>query len=567
MKQIYRHEITIHKGELPQQTFDFDTVAIDLEMFNQDDNRLHRPHGDFASLACCYNGKDVYIIFDTEMIADFLLTLNDSLWVFHNAQYDIKQLRRFADIPDRKLIYDTMLIEQIRYSGYYDRFALDDLYRRYCYKYLPKQERKSFSGHTGEMTDEQIFYAACDVVATWEIYQEQSQQLDEDDLYIWENIERPTLWTLLDTGGITVDVEKWLAIAQDKENVATTIYDDLSAKYNINVRSPKQLLEFLKAEGLDIDSTNKASLQAHAKEHPIIPFILSYRKPAKGASTYGKKWIDEWIEPDGKVYTAYRQIGTVTGRFSSSNPAMQTIPVRDEPIYRECFIAEKGNKLIIADWSAQEPRITAFLSQDDGLIDIFNSGKDIYIEIGYKVFGERFGKKDKRRDVMKSLVLGLAYGLTKWGLAERTGYSPDEAQELIDKYFEEFPGEQEYIQEQIKIARKQGYVQSANDRKIWISPYDNGMERNAPNYPIQSTGADCMKIAANQFRKKWMSLHGVNPLRLFVHDEILCEVPENDADEAAKLLEEVMVNVAETIHTGIVGKADVYIGDTWGAKK
>lgn len=224
-------------------------------------------------------------------------------------------------------------------------------------------------------------------------------------------------------------------------------------------------------------------------------------------------------------------------------------------------------KLVIADWSAQEPRIIAFLSHDDGLIEIFNSGKDIYIEIGYRVFGERFDKRDKRRDQMKALVLGLSYGMTKWGLAEKIGCDTDYAQELIDKFFDEFPGVKEYITEQIKLARKQGYVESANGRKIWISPYDSGLERNAPNYPIQSTGADCMKIAANQFRKQWMKLHGVNPLRLFVHDELVAEVPDELADEAAKLLEKVMVNVAETIHEGIPGKADVYVGDAWSSKK
>lgn len=224
-------------------------------------------------------------------------------------------------------------------------------------------------------------------------------------------------------------------------------------------------------------------------------------------------------------------------------------------------------KLIIADWSAQEPRITAFLSQDEGLIAILNSGKDIYIEIGYKIFNVRFDKKDKRRDTMKALVLGLAYGLTKWGLSERVGCTTDEAQELIDTFFEAFPGIKDYITEQITIARKRGYVESANGRKIWISPYDSGIERNAPNYPIQSTGADCMKIAANLFRKKWMNLHGVNPLRMFVHDEIVAEVPEELADEAATLLEEIMVNVAETVHSGVKAKADVYVGDAWSDKK
>lgn len=339
MNQIYKRDVIIHKGELPPEYFEWDAVAADLEMWEQDTNRLHRPHGIFASLACTGDGKNVYIIFDEKQIAEFLANINKSLWIFHNASYDLKQLRRFTSIPDRKNIWDTMLVDLIRYSGYYDRFALDDLFRRYCGIYLPKEERKSFSAKLDGMTEEQIFYAACDIVATWRIYQEQSKQVDENDLYVWENIERPMLWTLLDTGGITIDKEKWLEIAQSKENTASTIYDELAAKYNINVRSPKQLLAFLQGEGLDIESTGKAELKKHEKEHEIIPFILTYRKPAKGASTYGKKWAEEWIEEDGRVYTSYRQIGTVTGRLASSNPNLQNIPIRDEPIYRECFVA------------------------------------------------------------------------------------------------------------------------------------------------------------------------------------------------------------------------------------
>src|SRR5512142_3018935 len=129
MNRIQPDDISIH-FELPPETLDVEVVAIDSEFFNQDRNRLHRPHGDFACVGCTNNGRDVYMIFDQNQIQEFYAHINESVHAYHHAQYDIRQLRRFADLPDRKKIWDTMLIEQIRYSGYYDSFRLSDLARR-----------------------------------------------------------------------------------------------------------------------------------------------------------------------------------------------------------------------------------------------------------------------------------------------------------------------------------------------------------------------------------------------------------------------------------------------------
>ena len=123
-------DIHIH-FELPPQTLDMEYVAIDTEWFGQELSKLHRPHGTFGCLGCTNNGRDVYMIFDTDQIQDFYSQIDESTHIYHNAQYDIKQLRRFANLPDRKLIWDTMIVEQIRFSGYYNSFGLNDLVRRY----------------------------------------------------------------------------------------------------------------------------------------------------------------------------------------------------------------------------------------------------------------------------------------------------------------------------------------------------------------------------------------------------------------------------------------------------
>jgi len=581
MKTLDLSSIKIHR-ELPPEMTIFDVVAIDSEFQGQEKAKLHIPHGNFSSLACTPDGKNVYIIFDSNQIQDFYSRIKDALHIYVNAKYDITQLRRFANIPDRKEILDLQIMEQLLYNGYYSRFSLSAMLRRYCGIYLDKDVRKTFSDETKEnvpMTEEQILYAAGDVVATYMVYQEQTKVVDADTQWLWDNIERDILFTLLSQQGVPIDVGLWTKTAQEKDRISTALYDELKEKYGISVRSPKQLLEYLQSQGVKIESTSKKALVEQKNAHPIIQTILDYRVPAKAANTYGMKWLEKYLEEDGKVYTNFSSIGTVTGRFSSSSPNMQQIPVRTDPIYRQCITAgDDDHVLIIADWSSQEPRITAFLSGDVGYMDIFKSGQDIYIAIGKRVFGEVFDKKDKRRKAMKSLVLGLSYGMTKYGLAAKLqqdfdGEHGDDfdyvkyAEQLMKKFFSEFPGVQQYILRMQRQAKKNGYVSSIYGRRCYISPYDSGIDRNAPNYPIQASAADAMKIAAYRMYKRWNKRHGYNPIIMEVHDEIVLRVRKEELEEAATMLKAVMEKTAEEMHPGVTSLAEVGYGKTWAEKK
>jgi DNA polymerase-1 len=454
------------------------------------------------------------------------------------------------------------------WSGYYYRFGLNDLFRRYCGMYLPKTEWKSFGKKQEQnaLTDAQLTYSAHDVVALWMVYQKQKEIISERDQQIWERIERPFLWTLCDQHGITLDVEKWNEIADGKEATSTELYEQIQKEHGVNVRSPKQLLALLQSLKVKVTSTNRTALEAVKGKHPIVDTILKYRKPAKGASTYGRSWSDEWVEADGKVWCSYKQIGTVTARLASANPNLQNIPTREDPRYRDCFIAMPGHSLIIADYASQEPRITAYFSQDEALMEIFNCGGDIYCDVGEHVFGEKFDKKDPRRKDMKALVLGLSYGMTKIGLAVKIEKDENYAQHLIDTFFEKFPGVRRYINDQIASVKKRGYVTTIYGRKIWISPHASGLERDAPNYSIQASAADATKMAATGFRKEWRKRYGVNPIRLYVHDEIVAEVPTEQAEEASNVLENCMVSVAGSMTVGVPALADVHIGPTWASK-
>lgn len=547
---------------LPPQFTKEDRVAMDVELFGLDPKRLHRPAGRFGSLACTANGKDVYLIYASNQIKEFLTRCQDAVWIFHNASFDVAHLRRWTPIEPRKRLWDTMLIEKIMYSGYYNNneFGLNDLVRRYCDIYLEKTQQKQFTEDT-EWTSEKVIYAANDVVATWMVYHAQKKIIDEQSLEVYKQIDLPAMWVTLGFKGVKVDTEKWIELANKNTGLAKEIGDEL----DFNPRSSKQTVEALNKEGIDVTSSGKRALERSDNE--TAKNVLEYRKYAKRSSTYGEKWVEQFVEADGRVYSSYQISEAITGRMSSRAPNLQNIPVRETPEYRECFIAGKDENLsednvfVIADWSAQEPRIAAYLSGDKKLISIFNSDKDVYIEIAKEMFNETITKSDPRRAEIKEIVIGACNGLTEYGLARKFNIETEEAIELFDRYFETFPELYNY-REKVKNTRPP-FVESLCGRKTWLNQYAWGWERTGMDAPIQSSAADAMKLAMVEFVEKW----GGNPIVLSIHDEIVVEIPESMAKLAKQLLEETMIDVAQRLHPGIQAKVSISIGKNWGCKQ
>jgi len=543
-------------NELPPLMSKDDKCSLDVELFGLDPKRLHRPAGRFGSLACTTNGDDVYIIYNDNQISEFLQRCKPAVWIFHSSSFDIAHLRRWTRVEPRKRLWDTMLIEKIMFSGYYNNneFGLNDLVRRYCDIYLEKSEQKKFDADA-EWTPEKIEYAAKDVVATWMIYYEQKKIIDDECMEVYKQIDLPAMWVTLGFMGVKVNTEKWLELASKNSELAGALKEDM----DFNPRSPKQVVEALNNEGMEIVSSGKKALEHSHNE--TAKNVLQFRKYDKRSTTYGEDWINKFVEADGRVYSSYQISEAITGRLSSRAPNMQNIPVRETPEYRECFIADKGNVFVIADWSAQEPRIAAYLSGDKKLISIFNSDKDVYIHIAKEMFNETITKEDKRRAEIKEIVIGACNGLTEYGLASKFGITTEEAKELFDMYFETFPGLYNY-REKVKNTRPH-YVESLCGRRTWLNQYAWGWERTGMDAPIQSSAADAMKLAMVEFVEKW----GGNNIVLSVHDEIVVEVPESMAKLAKQMLEETMVAVAERLHPGIQARVSISIGKSWSDKK
>lgn len=605
--------------EIPPPCKKTDRVAIDLEIFGMDKKRLHRPdNGTFASLQITIDGKTVYMITDEADIQTTVDNISPAVHIFHNAKFDITHLRRWCDYPQRKRLWDTMLVEQIMFSGYYDSFSLADLARRRLDVYLEKEERESFSQveptmplfdkkqgglgvledgfapldaqnvlglpggkllNTRTMTKEQAEYAAMDVVATWLVYQDQRAEIGDDDLHIWKHIELPFLWVLLGMDGIKLDTESWIALAQRNEKIAK----DIQAKYGhwntiepngkskkakevfegINLNSPAQVKAHLQSIGYKIKSTGVEILDEISDECEFAKDILVYRTYSKRSSTYGEKFVSDYVEADGKIYGDIFQMGAETGRTSCRHPNLQNQPHDVE--YRQCFVAEKGNVLIVADYGAQEPRIAAWWSKDEGLIAALNSDEKLYVRIARDALNINITKESPEYKAIKSTILGIFYGMSAKGLAARIGVEEDEAAHMIETILNTYPGIQAYIEEQLKA---KDYVTSIYGRKIWLNKYNNQWTRNVLNAPIQSSAADATKLAARRFLDLYCGedFYQHTPLRLLVHDEIVIEVPISDKEDAIETLECAMIEVAEAMHDGISAAVDVFPGSNWGCK-
>jgi len=458
------------------------------------------------------------------------------------------------------------------YNGYYDTFALDDVVRRYLNIELDKSFQKVFETAT-EMTEEMIEYSCKDSYYTLKVAQKQHEIIDPDSFKVWKDIDCPALWAIQDFCGFAIDVDKWLALAE--KNKQTQEYIDTQLPFN--PRSHVQVKKWFYEHGMKLESSDEEHLQEIIRKdhdpisdtHKIARMVLDSRMYGKRASTYGKAWIEDYIEYEDGVPVVYSEFDVnraETGRMASSSPNIQNVPVRDTPEFRECFIARPDHSLIIADYSAQEPRITAYITQDISMIDIFNSGKDIYIEMAKEIFHENITKDDPRRIQMKSLILGMNYGLSEFGLSKRENISVDEAKNLLSQVFRMFPQAASWMEQQRK---RKKFVTTVAGRKCHLNPYSDQCERNAINSPPQGSAADMMKKAIGILHKEWYSQPwGYDKFGICgpIHDELVLDVPTPIAQDVAKFVKEVMIQTAEEMCIGIPFKVDISIGSRWSEK-
>ena len=412
----------------------------------------------------------------------------------------------------------------------------------------------------------------------------QAEQLRQNDLErIYREVELPLAYVLrgMEREGFLVDADALRALGvQFKAQIArlTDEIAELAGGERINLNSPKQLGELLFGR-LGIPSpkkkisTNAEVLEQLSADWPICGKVLEYRKYQKLESTY----IDALIpmrDENGRIHTRFDPVGTATGRISSAEPNLQNIPVRTElgKAIRGAFVARPGWLLVDADYSQIELRVLAHMSGDATMIHAFREDQDIHARTAAEVYGVPLEMvTSQMRSASKAVNFGIVYGISEFTLAKNIGVSRYEAKEFIDRYFDRYPGVKAYMDGAVKKGHEQGYVTTLMGRRRYLPELMSSNfavrsfgERCAMNSPIQGTAADIIKLAMIAVDRALKEEGFAARLILQVHDELIVEAPEGEAEAVRDLLRRCMEGV---VTLDVPLRTDISIGGDWRACK
>jgi len=437
--------------------------------------------------------------------------------------------------------------------------------------------------------DKAVAYAAEDADVTLRLwYALKPRLVSEHKVTLYETLERPLVPVLRDMerAGVKVDRNVLARLSADFAQKMAQYEDETYqlAGEKFNIGSPKQLGEILfdkmSLEGGRKTKTGAWSTDSDTLEtlalagHELPQRVLDWRGLAKLKSTYTDA-LPLFIHPEtGRVHTSYSLASTTTGRLSSSDPNLQNIPVRTEDgrKIRTAFVADKGNKLISADYSQIELRLLAHIADIASLRQAFADGLDIHAMTASEMFGVPVKDMDPSvRRRAKAINFGIIYGISAFGLANQLGISRSEAGDYIERYFARFPGIRTYMDETKKSAHENGYVETIFGRRVHLPAIHskNGaersfMERAAINAPIQGSAADIIRRAMIRMPDALVKAKLKARMLLQVHDELIFEMPEGEATKTAKLVTDVMVNACAPAMTLTVPlEVDARAADNW----
>ena len=431
-------------------------------------------------------------------------------------------------------------------------------------------------------------YAAEDAEVALRLWQLLRHRLwQEGGTRIYEMVDRPMVPAVIamERRGICVAREGLARLsatfAAKMAELEGQIHEAAGGPFTIG--SPKQLGEILfdrlglkgGRKGKSGDwSTDQSELERLERDGvPIARLILEWRQVAKLKSTYTDALQDQINPKTGRVHTSYSLVGAQTGRLSSTDPNLQNIPIRSETgrQIRETFVAAPGNVLIAADYSQIELRLAAHMADVPQLKDAFAQGADIHSLTAIELFGEN--NRDTRAKA-KTVNFAILYGISRWGLAGRLEIPADEAQAIISRYFERFPGISDYMQRTLEGARDHGYTETLFGRKTWFPRINSknqaerqGSERAAINAPIQGTSADIIKRAMTRMDAA-LAAAGLSNVQMLlqVHDELVFEAPEQLAEAAIPIIKSVMAKAAEPlVQLSVPIDVEAGVGRSWGA--
>ena len=472
-------------------------------------------------------------------------------------------------------IDDTMLLSYVLNAGKHNH-GMDTLAQRYL-EHSPIPFKEVAGTGKSQVTfdrvplDKATEYAAEDADITLRLWQIFKPLLHAEQVTtVYETLERPLVPVLakMEQEGIRIDRDHLSRLSSDFSQRMAALEAEAheQAGRDFNIASPKQLGEILFDEmGMEGGKKTKTGawqtdadvLEGLAAEGHTLPrTIVDWRMLSKLRSTYTEA-LQAAINPDtGRVHTSFSMAVAQTGRLSSTDPNLQNIPVRTEEgrKIREAFIADEGNVLVSADYSQIELRILAHIADIDALKTAFRDGLDIHAMTASEMFGVPIEGMDPMvRRQAKAINFGIIYGISGFGLARQLGIPRDQASEYIKTYFKRFPGIRAYMDDTKAFAKEAGYVQTAYGRKIHLEaikskgPSRSFAERQAINAPIQGSAADIIKRAMIRMPEALARAGLKAKMLLEVHDELVFECPEKEADK--------LIEVAKTTMQGAAGPA------------
>jgi len=501
--------------------------------------------------------------------------------VGQNLKYDFAIVKQNFGSLHVESFSDTMVLAWLLNPE--QRAGLDSLAKRFFDYEMVKFKDVVPKGQNFSAVDieDACKYASEDAWMTYKLYDKLIEMLEPNFLKLAFNTEFPFIKTLLvmEEEGIKIDTVyfKQLEIKTNSaiEKLKTDIFALSGSEFNLN--SPKQLGIVL-FEQLELPvvkktktgyGTDESVLTKLLDEHKVIAKILEYRELAKLQSTYIKPLLKLGLDSTcNRIHTSFLQTGTATGRLSSKDPNLQNIPTKTKlgREVRKGFVSREGKSFIAIDYSQIELRLLAHYSEDEALLNAFNNDLDIHRQTALKLFGE--DQADKKRGVAKSINFGLLYGMGARKLSQTLGISQAEAKGYIENYFRSFSTVKSYLQSISDGAKENGFVDTLLGRKRYFDFKNaNGMqipmyEREAVNTRFQGSAADLIKLSMIKIQNELCDED--SKMLLQIHDELIFEVKDDEAEEFAKKAAKIM---KEIYSLQVKLDVSVSIGKNWGELK
>jgi DNA polymerase-1 len=511
-----------------------------------------------------------------------------TLKIGQNMKFDIQVLANYG-IEVKGPLFDTMIAHYLLEPDMrHNMNLLSEAYLGYSPVHIESLIGEKGNSQKNMRTvpiDKLIEYAVEDADVTYQLKKVFEPRIESERLSdLAQDIEMPLISVLatMERNGVILNLADLKAITinlrEDILSLEKEIYTLAGTEFNIS--SPKQLGDILFIR-LKLDEkarvtktkqfiTNEEILQRLTGKHPIVEKVLEYRGLKKLLSTYVEALPLLVDKKTGRIHTSFNQAVAATGRLSSNNPNLQNIPVKDARgrEIRKAFVPAKGHIFLSADYSQIELRLMAHLSKDKSMISDFLSGNDIHAATAAKIFGVEINDVTREmRSKAKTANFGIIYGISSFGLSERLTIGRKEAKELIDGYFNSYPGVKVYMDESINKARDVGYVTTMFGRRRYLRDIHSrnqvvrgNAERNAINAPIQGSAADIIKIAMVRINDRMKSEKLLSKMILQVHDELIFEV---EMSELEKLREMVLFEMSNAVKLDIPLKVDWGTGNNW----